>query len=144
MPAPARPVSIEEDLGLDPPPPPRGLQAPPSLVFDSPSEAQAASPAPEDGAVQPLRARRWRAHILLQPLAQQPTSRPLASFALPLAAAQGICCPGFPLLRRFLSFGVVAPCMAADFTLLAESLMAFGALSSLSKIHCSIHNKLLP
>ena len=65
-------------------------EMPPSLVLDSTSEAQAAFPAPEDSAVQPLKkARRWRAHTLLvQPLAQ-PTSRPLASFALPLAAVQG-------------------------------------------------------
>ena len=97
MPAPARPVSIEEDLGLDPPPP-RGLQAPPPLVCDDPSEgAQAAfPPALEDSAVQPRKARRWRAHILLQPLAQ-PTSRPFASFALPLASVQNDMLPLLPM-----------------------------------------------
>ena len=91
MPAPARPVSIEEDLGLDPPSL-RGLQALPSLVFDNPSEAQTAFPAPEDGAVQPLKARRWRAHTLLQPLA-----RPLVSFALPLASVQENMLPWLPI-----------------------------------------------
>jgi hypothetical protein len=99
MPAPACSVSIEEDLGLDSPHP-RGLQAPPSLVSDNPIEAQAAFSTPEDGAVQPLKARRWRAHTLMQPLARrwrahtlmqplaQPTSRPLVSFALLLATVQ--------------------------------------------------------
>ena len=89
LPAYAHPVSIERDLGLDPPPP-RGLQAPPSLVCDVPSEAQAAFPAPEDSAVQPRRkARRWRCDVL-QPLAQ---SRPFVSVAslwlswLPIASA---------------------------------------------------------
>ena len=60
MPALAHPVSIEEDLGLDPLPT-RGLQTPPSLACDV--------PAPRDSAVQPLKARRWRRCSLLQPLA---------------------------------------------------------------------------
>ena len=82
-------------------------EMPPSLVLDSTSEAQAAFLAPEDGAAHPLmKARRWRAnnlkqplarpttsrlwrtHTLLQPLAQ-PTSRPLVCIALPLVCAQG-------------------------------------------------------
>ena len=97
VPASARPVSIEQDLGLDPRPP-RGLQAPPPLVCDDPSEeAQAVfPPALEDSAVQPLKARRWRANILLQPLAQ-PTSRPFASFALPLASVQNDMLPLLPI-----------------------------------------------
>ena len=90
MPAPARPVSIEEDLSLDLLRL-RCLQAPPLPIFDNPSEeAQAPSPAPEQGAVQPLKHRRWRAHtLLLQPLAQQPTWRPLVSFEFPLARVDG-------------------------------------------------------
>ena len=63
MPAPARPVTLEEDLGL-----------------------VCAFPEPEDNAVQPLKARRWKVDAL-QPLAQ-PTLRPVASFALPLASVQ--------------------------------------------------------
>ena len=48
--------------------------------------------------MQPMRvARRWRAHTLLQPLAQPTTSRPLASFALPLAAVQGDMLPWLPI-----------------------------------------------
>jgi hypothetical protein len=59
------PVSIEEDLGLDPLSPPRALQ-----------ECPAAFPALGDSAVQPLKkARRWRTNTLLQPLAQLTTSR---------------------------------------------------------------------
>ena len=82
-------------------------EMPPSLVLDSTSEAQAAFLAPEDGAAHPLmKARRWRAntlkqplaqptsrfwraHALLQPLPQPTTSRPLVCIALPLACAQG-------------------------------------------------------
>ena len=75
MPAPARPVSIEEDLGLDPPPL-RGLQAPPSLVFDNPSEVKRPRP-------------RWRAHILLQP--------PGAKFVLSLACVQENMLPWVPI-----------------------------------------------
>ena len=91
MPAPARPVSIEEDLGLDP------------------------LPTPEECAVQPLKARRWRAGILLQqPLAQpksrlwrartllqplaQPTSQPLVSIALPVVSVQGSMLPLLPIV----------------------------------------------
>ena len=121
LPAPARPVSIEEDLGVVDPPPPRGPQGPPAppLVFDNPSEAQAASFAPEDGAAHPpliKKARRWRANTMKQPLAQptsrlwrahtllqplaQPTSRPLVvSIALPLACcAQGDMLPWLPIV----------------------------------------------
>ena len=96
MPACARPVSIEEDLGLDALPP-RGLQAPPPLVCDDPCAAQAAFPAPDDRAVQPLKARRWRADTLLQPLAQPP-SRPFVSFALPIASVQTNMLPWLPIV----------------------------------------------
>ena len=44
----------------------------------------------------------------------------------------------------FFSFNVVAPCMAADFALLAESLMANGALQTLSQTYSSIQNDVLP
>ena len=96
MPACARPVSIEEDLGLDALPP-RGLQAPPPLVCDDPRAAQAASPAPDDRAVQPLKALRWRADTLLLPLAQPP-SRPFVSFAFPIASVQTNMLPWLPIV----------------------------------------------
>ena len=73
MPAPARPVTFEEDLGL-----------------------VCAFPEPEDNAVQPLKARRWRVGALRKPLAQ-PTSRPVASFALPLASVQENLLPWLPI-----------------------------------------------
>ena len=58
--------------------------------------AQAAFPAPEDGAVQPRKARRFRANMLQQPLAQ-PTSRPLVSVALLLASVQEKMLPWLPI-----------------------------------------------
>ena len=94
MPAPARPVSIEGDLGLDPFPWRHRLV---SLQAQAAAEAQPASPAPEESAVQPAKARRWRAHLLLlQPLAQ-PTPRPLVSFAFPLASVHGDMLPWLPI-----------------------------------------------
>ena len=98
LPAPARPVSIEEDLDLDLLLR-RCIQAPPLVDFDNPSEAeaQAPSPAPEQGVVLPLNHRRWRAHTLLpQPLAQ-PTWRPLVSFEFPLARVEGDMLPWLPI-----------------------------------------------
>ena len=90
MPPPAGLVSIEEDLGLTTPPPEIWVWTPPGqvcqrlkhktrIVFDNPSEAQAAPPAaaPEGSAVQPLKkAKRWKANSLVQPLAQPTTSVP--------------------------------------------------------------------
>ena len=89
-------------------------EMPPSLVLDSTSEAQAAFLAPEDGAAHPLmKARRWRANTLKQPLARptsrlwrthtllqplaQPTSRPFVSFAIPLASVQNNMLPWLPI-----------------------------------------------
>ena len=58
---------------------------------------------------------------------------------------RGICCHCFPLFQRLLSFNVVAPCMAAaDLALLADSMIAVGALQTLSQTPCSIQRKLLP
>ena len=104
MPAPAPLVSIEEDLGLNIPPPGIWVWTPPGqvttrlnhktrIVFDNPSEAQAASPAaaPEDSAVQPLkRPRRWKANTLMQPSPLQPLPlEPLARF-LPIGSAAAL------------------------------------------------------
>ena len=129
MPAFAHPVSIEEDLGLDPLSPPRALQ-----------ECPAAFPALGDSAVQPLKkkARRWRANTLLQPLAQLARSRHgfITTFVFwrePQVTSRTISCPGSPLPQRFASFNVIAPCMAAEFPLLADSMMANSALQTLSQ-----------
>ena len=50
----------------------------------------------------------------------------------PQVTSRTISCPGSPLPQRFASFNVIAPCMAAEFPLLADSMMAKCALQTLS------------